>query len=76
MAKQNTVSMVLILRKKVLIKKTEELIGIMNSLQKQLESFISQNPELEMGISNEDILRELASRHVIDHKVKQEKMTK
>ena len=31
---------------------------------------------VEMGISNEDILRELASRHVIDHKVKQEKMTK
>jgi len=31
---------------------------------------------IEMGISNEDILRELASRHVIDHKVKQEKMTK
>ncbi len=31
---------------------------------------------LEMGISLEDIHRELASRHVIDHKVKQEKMTK
>ena len=30
---------------------------------------------LEMGISLEDIHRELASRHVIDHKVKQEKMT-
>lgn len=30
----------------------------------------------EMGISLEDIQRELASRHVIDHKVKQEKMTK
>ncbi len=29
----------------------------------------------EMGISIEDIHRELASRHVIDHKVKQEKMT-
>lgn len=28
----------------------------------------------EMGISNDDILRELASRHVIDKKVKQEKM--
>ena len=27
---------------------------------------------VEMGIKNEDILRELASRHVIDHKVKQE----
>ena len=29
---------------------------------------------LEMGLSLEDIHRELASRHVIDHKVKQEKM--
>ena len=29
---------------------------------------------VEMGISLEDIHRELASRHVIDHKVKQEKM--
>ena len=31
---------------------------------------------IEMGISLEDIFDELASRHVIDHKVKQEKMTK
>ena len=31
---------------------------------------------IQMGISLEDITRELASRHVIDHKVKQEKMTK
>ncbi len=30
----------------------------------------------EMGISVEDVHRELASRHIIDHKVKQEKMTK
>ena len=30
----------------------------------------------EMGISLHDIYEELASRHVIDHKVKQEKMTK
>ncbi len=29
----------------------------------------------EMGISTEDVIRELASRHVIDKKVKQEKMT-
>jgi phosphoribosyl-ATP pyrophosphohydrolase/phosphoribosyl-AMP cyclohydrolase len=29
---------------------------------------------VEMGISVEDVHRELASRHVIDHKVKQEKM--
>lgn len=31
---------------------------------------------IEMGISLDDIKKELASRHVIDHKVKQEKMTK
>ena len=31
---------------------------------------------VEAGISVEDIHRELASRHIIDHKVKQEKMTK
>ena len=30
---------------------------------------------VEMGISVEDVRRELAGRHVIDHKVKQEKMT-
>ncbi len=31
---------------------------------------------IEMGISLDDVHNELASRHVIDHKVKQEKMTK
>ena len=31
---------------------------------------------VQMGISLDDIKNELASRHVIDHKVKQEKMTK
>ena len=31
---------------------------------------------IQAGISLEDVHRELASRHVIDHKVKQEKMTK
>ena len=31
---------------------------------------------IEMGISLEDVRKELASRHIIDHKVKQEKMTK
>ncbi len=30
---------------------------------------------VEMGISVEDIRKELASRHIIDHKTKQEKMT-
>lgn len=29
---------------------------------------------VEMGISTEDIISELSSRHVIDHKIKQEKM--
>ncbi len=31
---------------------------------------------VEQGISLEDIRKELAKRHIIDHKVKQEKMTK
>ena len=31
---------------------------------------------IEAGISLDDIHKELASRHIIDHKVKQEKMTK
>ena len=31
---------------------------------------------VEMGISLEDIHKELASRHVIDKKINQEKMTK
>ena len=31
---------------------------------------------VEMGITLDDIRRELGSRHIIDHKVKQEKMTK
>lgn len=31
---------------------------------------------IEMGISLDDIKNELAARHVVDHKVKQEKMTK
>ena len=30
---------------------------------------------VELGIKPEEIRRELASRHIIDHKVKQEKMT-
>ena len=31
---------------------------------------------VEMGISVDDVMDELAGRHIIDHKVKQEKMTK
>jgi phosphoribosyl-ATP pyrophosphohydrolase/phosphoribosyl-AMP cyclohydrolase len=30
----------------------------------------------EMGITVDEVQQELASRHIIDHKVKQEKMTK
>jgi phosphoribosyl-ATP pyrophosphohydrolase/phosphoribosyl-AMP cyclohydrolase len=30
---------------------------------------------VQMGITVEDLHKELASRHIIDHKVKQEKMT-
>jgi len=30
---------------------------------------------VQMGIGLEDVQKELASRHIIDHKVKQEKMT-
>ena len=30
---------------------------------------------VEMGITNDDVMKELASRHVVDSKVKQEKMT-
>ena len=30
---------------------------------------------VQAGISIDDVMTELASRHVIDHKVKQEKMT-
>ena len=31
---------------------------------------------VQMGITVEDVHKELSSRHIIDHKVKQEKMTK
>ena len=31
---------------------------------------------VEMGISIDDVMKELKSRHVIDHKIKQERMTK
>ena len=40
---------------------------------KEAFSFIEQN--FQNDISVEDIRRELSSRHVIDHKIKQEKMT-
>ena len=41
-----------------------------------LEQFLYTDTDIEFGISVEDVKKELASRHVIDHKVKQEKMTK
>ena len=43
----------------MLIKKTEELIGIMNSLQKQLENLKSENAELK------DKIAELESQKAI-----------
>lgn len=60
---------------------TEVIIGAKNNDKKETVYEISDLAYhvmvlmIEMGISLEDIHRELASRHVIDHKVKQEKMT-
>ena len=31
---------------------------------------------VQLGISVDDVMEELESRHIIDHKVKQEKMTR
>ena len=39
------------MRKKVLIKKTEELIGVMNALQRQLENLKRENDELKEKIA-------------------------
>lgn len=39
------------MRKKALIKKTEELIGVMNTLQRQLESLKRENAELKEKIA-------------------------
>lgn len=61
---------------------TEVIIGAKNEDKKETVYEIADLAYhvmvlmVEMGISVEDIHRELASRHVIDHKVKQEKMTK
>ena len=61
---------------------TEVIIGAKNNDKKETVYEIADLAYhvmvlmVEMGISVEDIHRELASRHVIDHKVKQEKMTK
>jgi len=61
---------------------TEVIIGAKNNDKKETVYEIADLAYhvmvlmVEMGISVEDVHRELASRHVIDHKVKQEKMTK
>ena len=61
---------------------TEVIIGAKNGDKKETVYEIADLAYhvmvlmIEMGISLEDIHKELASRHVIDHKVKQEKMTK
>ncbi len=61
---------------------TEVIIGAKNNDKKETIYEIADLTYhvmvlmIEMGISLEDIHRELSSRHVIDKKVKQEKMTK
>ena len=61
---------------------TEVIIGAKNSDKKETVYEIADLAYhvmvlmVEMGISVEEIHCELASRHIIDHKVKQEKMTK
>ena len=61
---------------------TEVIIGAKNNDKKETVYEIADLAYhvmvlmVEMGISVEDVHRELASRHIIDHKVKQEKMTK
>ncbi len=61
---------------------TEVIIGAKNDDKKETVYEIADLAYhvmvlmVEMGISVEDVHRELASRHIIDHKVKQEKMTK
>ena len=61
---------------------TEVIIGAKNNDKKETVYEIADLAYhvmvlmVEMGISVNDIRKELASRHVIDHKVKQEKMTK
>ena len=66
--------------KKVGEESTEVIVAAKNSDKKETVYEISDLTYhvmvlmIEMGISLEDIWSELASRHVIDHKVKQEKM--
>lgn len=66
--------------KKVGEESTEVIVAAKNNDKKETVYEISDLTYhimvlmIEMGISLEDIWAELASRHVIDHKVKQEKM--
>ena len=66
--------------KKVGEESTEVIVAAKNSDKKETIYEISDLTYhvmvlmIEMGISLEDIWTELASRHVIDHKIKQEKM--
>lgn len=68
--------------KKVGEESTEVIIGAKNQDKKETIYEIADLcyhvmvMMVEMGISLEEVRKELASRHVIDHKVKQEKMTK
>lgn len=68
--------------KKVGEESTEVIVGAKNQDKKETVYEIADLAYhvmvlmVEMGISVDDIRKELASRHVIDHKVKQEKMTK
>ena len=50
-------------------------IGTWYTVQKIYNSVKRLNDLNSEGISLEEVTAELASRHVIDHKVKQEKMT-
>ena len=65
--------------KKVGEETTEVIIGAKNDKAETIYEIADLTYHVmvlmvEMGISIEDIRSELASRHVIDHKVKQEKM--
>ena len=68
--------------KKVGEESTEVIVGAKNQDKKETIYEIADLAYhvmvlmVEMGISVDDIRKELASRHVIDHKIKQEKMTK
>ena len=68
--------------KKVGEESTEVIIGAKNQEKKETIYEIADLcyhvmvMMVEMGISLKEVRKELASRHVIDHKVKQEKMTK